>query len=608
MGKLAQVRSMGVLDFERTARERSDFAAKAWLRALAATAPNAAHPQRTLTVLVDELAERFGDRPALLSEHESFTYRQLAERANRYARWALEVGLSQGDTVCLLMPNSPEYLAIWLGVTRIGGIVALVNTSLSGAALAHCINIAAPKHIIVAAELIVAAMSARGDLEGQVRIWVHGADHENFPRLDHAVARQSCPPLAGTELRAVGIEDRALLIYTSGTTGLPKAANISHRRVLNWSYWFAGMLDTGPNDRMYDCLPMYHSVGGIVAIGALLVSGGSVLIREKFSARAFWDDVARFDCTLFQYIGELCRYLLHAPPHPRERAHRLRIACGNGLQADVWSAFKKRFAVPQILEFYAATEGNFSLYNAEGEPGAIGRIPPFLAHRLPTALISVDVEREEPVRDADGFCIRCAANEIGEAIGRIVPSAGHFEGYTDPQASERKILRNVFEPGDAWFRTGDLMRRDARGFFYFIDRIGDTFRWKGENVATSEVAQVLTECPGVKEANVYGVKIPGADGRAGMAALVVNESFDLKALRAQIEARLPNYARPIFLRILGAMEVTVTFKHKKSSLIRESFDPSLTENAIYFNDAERGALVPMDQALYERIRGGAIRL
>jgi fatty-acyl-CoA synthase len=484
---------MSVLDFERTSRERGDSAAKAWLRALSATAPIAAHPRRTLPVVIDELAEHYGAAPALLCEHETLTYQELAARANRYARWALERGIAPGDTVCLFMPNRPEYLAIWLGVTRVGGIVALLDTSLTGTALAHCINIVAPKHVIVAIELISAVMSARPHLTGGARIFVHEGNHADF-------TRQSGAPLGSVELPRVTIQDRALLIYTSGATGQPKAANISHQRLLNWSYWFAGMMDTCPTDRMYDCLPMYHSAGGVVAIGALLVHGGSVVIREKFSARSFWDDIARFDCTLFQYTGELCRYLLHAPFQPTERAHRLRIACGNGLQADVWTAFKERFQLPQVLEFYAATEGNFSLYNTEGEPGSIGRIPPFLARRLPIALIRHDVDKDAPIRNADGFCIRCAADEIGEAIGRIAspsaagPAAGDalpriarrktrvnalmrwrdregapFEGYTDASASEKKILRNVFAPGDAWYRTGDLMRRDARGFFYFVD-------------------------------------------------------------------------------------------------------------------------------------------
>jgi fatty-acyl-CoA synthase len=621
---------MSVPALDQPKREGGDSAAKAWLRALAATAPITAHPERTLPALIEELAEIYGDAPALLSDRETLTYLELAARANRYARWGLELGLEPGDRVCLLMPNRPEYLAIWLGVTRIGGIVSLINTSLTGAALAHCINIVAAKHIIVAAELLGAVESARSRLANQAnpaRIWVHGARAHGgapttFPRIDCAVERQSGARLGGAELRPVSIEDRALLIYTSGTTGLPKAANISHQRLLNWSLWFGGMMDTRPSDRMYDCLPMYHSVGGIVAIGALLVNGGSVLIREKFSARGFWDDVTRFDCTLFQYIGELCRYLVHAPPHPREAEHRIRLACGNGLRPDVWNAFKDRFRIPQILEFYAATEGNFSLYNAEGEPGAIGRIPSFLARRLPTALIGFDVDKGEPVRAADGFCIRCSANEAGEAIGRIpdkpsfavtagagpASSGGRFEGYSNEQDSQRKILRDVFEPGDAWFRTGDLMRRDDRGFFYFVDRIGDTFRWKGENVATSEVSQALTQCAGVLEANVYGVTVPRTDGRAGMAAIVVDDRFDLAAFRSRLNERLPGYARPLFLRILGIMEVTATFKHKKSELARTGYDPTLTDDAIYFNDAGRGAFVRLDKTLYRRLQRGGMRV
>jgi fatty-acyl-CoA synthase len=245
-------------------------------------------------------------------------------------------------------------------------------------------------------------------------------------------------------------------------------------------------MNASPSDRMYDCLPMYHSVGGVVATSALLARGGSVLIRDRFSLRHFWDDVCAGDCTMFQYIGELCRYLLNAPEHPRDRAHRLRLCCGNGLQADIWKRFQDRFAVPRILEFYASTEGNVSLYNVEGKIGSIGRVPPFLASRFALALVQFDPATGRPARGEHGFCIRCGVNEIGEALGRI-PSEGaqggeSFEGYTDSKDTEQKILHDVFARGDRWFRTGDLMRMDAGGFYYFVDRIGDTFRWKGENV------------------------------------------------------------------------------------------------------------------------------
>ena len=276
-----------------------------------------------------------------------------------------------------------------------------------------------------------------------------------------------------------------------------------------------------------------------------------------------------------------------------------------GCGADVWDEFQRRFRIPQILEFYAATEGNFSLYNCEGKPGAIGRIPSFLAHRLPVALVKFDIETGEPMRNEEGFCIRCSANEVGEAIGKIVDGAspgGRFEGYTDKEASDRKILRNVFVNGDAWFRTGDLMRKDESGYFYFVDRIGDTFRWKGENVSTTEVADLISAYPGVVEAVVYGVAVPGTEGRAGMAAVVVREDFDLVAFRQHLAERLPEYARPLFLRIRREIEMTATFKPKKQDLSREGYDPNATADVIYFNDRVRQAFVKLDAVLYERFK------
>jgi len=388
--------------------EAGPSAAKAWLRALEMTAPIAAHPTRTLPAIIDDLAEAHGDAPALLSDREALSYRTLAARANRYARWALAQGLAKGDTVGLLMPNRPEYMAAWLGITRVGGVVSLLNTNLAGRSLAHCIEVAAPRQIIVAAELAGALAGALPHLSFRPGLWAHGDAGADFARLDLDLERHAAARLDRSERRTVTIDDTALHIYTSGTTGLPKAAKVSHARVMMWSHWFAGMMDTRPSDRMYDCLPMYHSVGGVVATGAMLVTGGSVLIRDKFSARQLWDDVVRQDCTLVQYIGELCRYLTNAPPHPLETKHRLRLACGNGLRPDVWETFKSRFAIPHILEFYAATEGNLSLYNAEGKPGAIGRVPPFLAHRFPAAIVKSDAGSGEPLRDERGLCIPCA--------------------------------------------------------------------------------------------------------------------------------------------------------------------------------------------------------
>ncbi len=584
-------------------------ASRAWLRALELTSPITKSPWRVFPVVVDELADRFGDAPALLSDGEDLSFRALAQRANRYARWAQGQGVQKGDTVCLLMANRPEYMAVWLGITRAGGVVALLNTNLAGASLAHCIDIVDAKHIIVACDFIEAFECARPLLTTKPILWHHGAGAAPDRDITAVVANLPADALAPDEKPPVSIADRALYVYTSGTTGLPKAAKISHYRLMMWTHWFAGMMETQPRDRMYNCLPMYHSIGGAVATGAVLVNGGSVVIREKFSASRFWDDIARFDCTLFQYIGELCRYLLLAPPHPLETQHRLRLCCGNGLRADIWEAFRERFAIPHILEFYAATEANVSLFNVEGKPGAIGRMPPFIAHRSTLALVKFDVERNMPVRDENGFCVRCAVNETGEAIGRISGDAGaRFDGYTEDAATEKKVLRDVFEHGDAWFRTGDLMRRDEGNFYYFVDRIGDTFRWKGENVATSEVTAAIATFPGIADANVYGVVIPGADGRAGMAEIVCRGSIDLSAFRDHLARHLPRYAQPVLLRLRKEIDVTPTFKPLKRAAGPDGYDPAACVDRLYVLDPEQRAYVTLDQRLYQRIRAGRMQL
>lgn len=580
------------------------------LRALKLTTPIAKNPGRVFPHVIEELASRFGDAPALIGSAETFTYRQLGRRANQYARWARAQGLAKGEAVCLLMPNRPEYMAIWIGIIHAGGTVALINTNLVGLSLAHCIDVAVPRHVIVAAELMSAFKAIEDDLKTRPNVWLHGPGDRQ--RIDIAVEAFDEKPLEAEERVPLTIEDRALYIYTSGTTGMPKAANINHYRVMLAAFGFAGVIGTTSADRMYDCLPMYHTVGGLAATGSVLVNGGAVIIRERFSAHEFWNDIVRHECTLFQYIGELCRYLLLTPPTPNETRHKLRLVCGNGLRPDIWIEFKKRFRIPHILEFYAATEGNVTMFNFEDKAGAIGRIPWFLAHRFPTALVRFDVETERPVRDKQGFCVKCAIDEPGEAIGKIIhdPSkpAARFEGYASKSDDERKILRDVFEKSDAWFRTGDLMRKDADGFFYFVDRVGDTFRWKGENVSTSEVAEAIGRFPGIAEMNVYGVSIPGKDGRAGMAAIVANGDLDIAALREHLTRSLPDYARPLFLRIRSEMEVTTTFKQKKIDLVKQGFDPRSTGDTIYFNDHDASAFVRLDASLYARICNGDVRL
>jgi fatty-acyl-CoA synthase len=588
---------------------RKPSANKAWLKAIELTSRVEAEPRRLPADVVQQWAETQPKRLALVSPGDSFSYEGLAGRINQYAGWALRQGLGKGSMVCLLMPNCPDYLACWLGISKIGGVVALINTKLIGRSLAHCINVAAPSHVIVADQYLEAFESARQHLKLAPKVWAPAA--AGGADLAAALDAADTGPLNCSDRGDVTIDDRALLIYTSGTTGLPKAANISHRRILNWGSWFSGLSDASADDRLYDCLPLFHSVGGVAAPCSLLFAGGSVVLAEKFSATKFWDDIVGFDCTMFQYIGELCRYLLNTPTTGPETRHRLRLAVGNGLRADIWEAFAARFAIPQILEFYAATEGNFSLFNVEGKTGAIGRIPPLLKHRFPASIIRMDRDTGAPVRDEHGLCTACSVGEAGEAIGRIGSAdqgGGRFEGYTDAAESEKKILRDVFSKGDAWFRTGDLMRVDEQGYFYFVDRLGDTFRWKGENVATSEVNDAIRDCPHVLDASSYGVSVPGSDGRAGMAAIVVNEDFDFETFTDHLSGRLPPYAIPVFVRICKTLDTTETFKQKKHQLLSDGFDPAIVADPLFLRNPADGHYRPIDQVVYSRIANGLIRL
>ena len=554
-----------------------------------------------------------GNQPALIGESTRLGYRALVELSDRYAAWVLRQELEAGAMVCLLMPNCPDYVAIWFGITHTRCGVALINTNLVGEALAHSIRASGARQIIVAASLLPPVLAVLPQLQPGTRIWVHGEGGSgDFSRIDLDIVSHACVPGEQPASHHPQAGDRALLIYTSGTTGLPKAATVTHARILEWSSWFAGMMDARPEDRLYDCLPMYHSTGGVVAIGAMLRSGGSVVIRTRFSASRFWKDVADSGCTIFQYIGELCRYLARGPRQPAERQHRLRLACGNGMRGDVWEEFQERFGIPRILEFYAATEGNVSLYNCEGKPGAIGRIPPFLRNHFPVELIRIDLDTGEPLRDEAGFCIRCDADEAGEAVGQVLSdslsAARRFDGYTDREASARKTVSDVFAAGDLWFRTGDLMRRDRAGYYYFLDRLGDTFRWKGENVSTAEVASVLAACPGILDAVVYGVAIAGAEGRAGMAALATGDGFDFAQFRDHMRAHLPEYAHPVFLRLCDALAVTGTFKLTKAPYVAAGLATASTHGTLWFNDRKGEQFVACDAEILRRIEEGALAL
>jgi fatty-acyl-CoA synthase len=459
----------------------------------------------------------------------------------------------------------------------------------------------------VDAETAPAFQAAHDKLDHGMQVWTLGEARGDQHDLGQAL--KSCSALRPDRSRRVGITARetALYIFTSGTTGLPKAARITHMRAQLYMRGFAAATGARATDRIYVTLPFYHATGGLCGAGAALLNGGSVVLRKHFSASHFWDDIVAEGCTMFVYIGELCRYLANQPPEPAETQHRLRLAFGNGLRPDVWEKLVGRFAVPRVLEFYGSTEGNVSLFNFDGKLGAIGRAPRWGKRLFNIRLAQFDVEAETPVRGPDGRCREAPPGEAGECLGEIKRDARTaYVGYADRAASEKKVLRDAFRAGDAWFRTGDLLKQDADGYFYFVDRIGDTFRWKGENVSTSEVAAALEAAPGVKEVNVYGVKVADLDGRAGMAGLVADEGFDAAALHPFLAQRLPAYAQPLFLRLLPEIAITGTFKYRKLDLVAEGFDPAVVKDPLYALVGE--AYEPLTADLYGRIMSGELRL
>jgi fatty-acyl-CoA synthase len=572
------------------------------VKSIAADSPN---------LVCDDLeaaVAKWRDRPAMTFEGRTVSYGELDAMANRFAHWAKGLNLRRGQTVALFMPNRIEYFAIWYGLSKIGVVTALINSQLAGLPLAHCLNICGANHVILDPETAMVFEAARPLLEKPLQPWVLGPARGD--QRDLAQALKSCSQLApDRSFRAdMTARETALFIFTSGTTGMPKAARITHMRAQLYMRGFAGATGGKASDRIYVALPMYHATGGLCAVGAALLNGGSLVLKRKFSASQFWSDVVAEGCTMFVYIGELCRYLVNHEPCDAETQHKVRLAFGNGLRPDIWPAMKQRFRIPDILEFYGATEGNVSMFNFDGREGAVGRAPRYLRNKFNVRVIQFDVETEKPIRNLAGFCVECGPTQIGECVGKIGADAREaYSGYVDKAASEKKILHDVFQKGDAWFATGDLMRMDADGYLYFVDRIGDTFRWKGENVSTNEVAERLQAAAGVLQANVYGVAVEGAEGRAGMAALVVDSDFDIKAFGEHVARELPGYAQPLFVRILPAIETTGTFKVRKMDLVADGYDPAKVKGPLFFHDAKRG-YVKITRLMFEKLSTGLIKV
>eukprot|EP01118_Nematostelium_gracile_P009623 TRINITY_DN3255_c0_g1_i2.p1 TRINITY_DN3255_c0_g1~~TRINITY_DN3255_c0_g1_i2.p1 ORF type:complete len:670 (-),score=150.90 TRINITY_DN3255_c0_g1_i2:798-2708(-) len=546
---------------------------------------------------------------------EKFTYTVIDELSNQVANWGASIGLKSKDVVALMMDNRPQFIIFWLGMAKLNVTIALINTNLRGRPLAHSLSISKASMFIIGNEHCTAVSEVRKSSEFAEETkgsrWFNGGltSVDDYEYLDKQLA--GFPVVLQVERpKDRNPRDTLFYVYTSGTTGLPKASLVPHFRFYFAGMGFAEALEMDANDILYCTLPLFHSAAGLAAVASSWYCGAKLLLRRKFSATHFFQDCKQHKATVFQYIGEVCRYLLSSPPTPYDRDHRLRMGFGNGLRPDIWSKFTERFNIPKLGEFYASSEGNASMINTIGTEGAMGFIPPLLARFVPLAIVKYDVTNDEIIRGSDGLCISCKDGEPGELLGKIVSTDAtrDFAGYTDKKASEKKIVRDVLEKGDEYFRTGDLVRKDVKGHYYFVDRIGDTFRWKGENVSTGEVENVINGVPGIVEVNVYGVAVPGTDGRCGMASIRVDkDTFSLNELYNTVMRELPSYAAPLFVRIKEEMEITGTFKHKKTDLVQQGFDPNVVKDALYFRNDKERSFVELTTTLYNEICNGTTR-
>ncbi len=524
---------------------------------------------------------------ALRYQDQAFSYQELNNWANQIAHYYLSIGANKGDVVALMMENRPEMLATVLGLAKIGVTIALVNTSQVGKVLAHSINLVKPIAVISGAECCAAVDEIRHDLEIPEDRFHWFADQETlkdageaptgFMNLAHEI--NSFPTFNTPTTRSVQGKDGLFYIYTSGTTGLPKAVIFTNSRWTLAYGTYGHVIDFKADDVMYCTLPLYHATGIVVCWCGVIASSATLVIRRKYSTSSFWKDVQKFDASAIGYVGELCRYLMDVPEYELEKGHRVTKMIGNGMRPNIWDKFKARFGIEEVLELYASSEGNVGFSNVFNFDNTVGFSP------TPYAVIQYDKEKNEPVRDKNGWCIKVKKGEVGLLVGKITRRSP-FDGYTDPEKNKAVVMTNVLKKGDAYFNTGDLVRDIGFRHAQFVDRLGDTFRWKGENVSTTQVENIVSDYEKITEAVVYGVEIPNTNGRAGMAAITLHDGAqlneqDLCDMLTEFKKSLPAYAIPVFLRIQDIVETTGTFKYQKSKLKKQGFNIHQTNEKIF---------------------------
>lgn len=559
----------------------------------------------TIADRLENQATADGAHPFILHGNEVYTYAQINRQADCLAFALQQVGVQRGDTIAIALENRPAFFVAWFAIAKLGAVTAFINTHVSGKPLEHAIETIQAKGVIVGDEC--AKIFAQTQNLADIPMWrladssATEVDLSLLPQLSNALEEtQKLAPIAldfKSHRKGIEAQDPMLLIFTSGTTGLPKAAVYSHLRWLCSGDVMEVTIGADKDDVFYCCLPLYHGAAATSVTSTALAAGATIFVRRKFSVSQFWDEVIAHKVTVVQYIGEICRYLLHKAQAPDENP--VRVMMGAGLTEKAWRAWLDKFGSVEIYEGWGSTEANTNLINLDNYIGACGRVPDW--QRTNFRLVKYDVENACHVRNEEGFLVLCEPGEIGEGIGYIVQDpnigVGRFEGYSNAAENDKKILRNVFEKGDMYWSSGDLLRYDENRYFYFVDRIGDTFRWKSENVSTQEVAQVLGGYPGIELINIYGVQVPEHEGRAGMAAIVMQagHTLDLTAFYDFVEKQLPHYARPVFLRISATADLTSTFKLRKLDLQKQGYCPKLCHDPLFIKHDDEAQYVPLNE-------------
>ncbi|KAK5618663.1 hypothetical protein CRENBAI_014321 [Crenichthys baileyi] len=568
---------------------------------------------RTVLDRFIEQAQRIPNKPFVIYDGTVYTYRDLELRSNKLANvFFHNVRLKKGDCVALLIGNEPDFVSAWFGLAKVGCSVAFLNINIKSKSLLHCFDCCGAKTLIIGSDLLKCLDGILPSLlKSNIQVWTMKShcEHPQVHTLQDKIDAASDHPVPAVLRATNSLKTPTLYIFTSGTTGLPKAAVITHLQSLKAAggFWAFGATET---DVIYIPLPLYHSAASLIGIGGTIELGATCVLKKKFSASQFWTDCKQYEVTIFQYIGELCRYLCNQPKTEMDQAHRVRMGVGNGLRQDVWREFLTRFGNIKMCEVYGSTEGNLCFMNHIGRIGVVGRSNFFYRLLFKYDLVKYDMAKDKLVKDQHGFCQRVKKGETGLLLAKV-SNLSPFFGYAgSKQLTENKLLRNVFVKGDTYFNTGDLMAEDQDGFICFRDRVGDTFRWKGENVATTEVTEILGMVDFIQEVNVYGVEVPGHEGRAGMAALIVRPglTFDEKKLFEHANRDLPTYARPLFVRLQKVMEMTSTFKQQKFQLVQSGFNPTTTSDPLYVLDYQQKSYIPLTNQIYEDIVCGGRKL